>query len=341
MAKLLPSLLIAAMATAFPATARAEPVDPAVIYANAHRNGPIRYKEGWFGEGASRLHYVEAGTGPLIILYHGFPSFWFSWFRQMEQLKSRYRVVAVDGLGAGRSAKPDVLDDYRIDRLASQLDRLARHLADQRRFILIGHDWGAALAFAYAQAYPGRLRALIAMSAPPYNLFLDLVASDPEQQARSAYMQVFRKTTAEMLKSSDIPERIWRQAYGDLLSSGALSPGEGELFHRTLTDPATLNGGMNWYRSNLPAFDEIDVATHWPAGHPQIGVPTLFVWGAADKTFVERFIPQLRAVAPNIRVQRQSSVGHWTPMERPAETYRAIIEFLNDANVPGLKDDAP
>ena len=92
--------------------------DPAVVHANAVRAGGAEYEEGWFGSGDQRLHYVAAGSGPLIIFYHGFPSFWFSWFDQMEALKGRYRVVAVDGLGAGLSAKPADQSAYRIARLA-------------------------------------------------------------------------------------------------------------------------------------------------------------------------------------------------------------------------------
>jgi hypothetical protein len=92
--------------------------DPAVIYANANREGSIGYTEGYFGAGDTKLHYVEAGSGPLIILYHGFPTFWYSWFDQMEALKADYRVVAVDGLGAGLSAQPQHVTLYKIDKLA-------------------------------------------------------------------------------------------------------------------------------------------------------------------------------------------------------------------------------
>jgi epoxide hydrolase 4 len=135
---------------------QAEPADPAVAHANSISTGAIGYREGYYGSGDTRLHYVEAGRGPLVILYHGFPSFWYSWFDQMEVLKTRYRVVAVDGLGANLSGKPADLAPYRVEALAKQLDGLARHLNGKRRFTLVGHDWGAALAFAYAQAYPAR-----------------------------------------------------------------------------------------------------------------------------------------------------------------------------------------
>ena len=303
--------------------------DPAVVHANTVAAGPQRYTEGYFGRGAARLHYVSVGKGPLIIFHHGFPSFWYSGFDQMEALKSRYRVVAVDGLGAGLSAKPVAAAAYRIDRLAARLDALSRHLGGNARFTLIGHDWGAALAFAYAQGYPRRLDAVIGISAPPYNLFLDLVRDSPAQQARSQYMQVFRRLTLQQLQASDTPERIWRQSYAGLLASGDLSPAEGDLFRQVLRDPRAMNGGMNWYRANIPAFDAIGMANHWPRNNPRITVPTLLVWGDADKTFADEMLTRITDYATDLAIARLPGINHWATMENPGLATAAIIAFLD------------
>jgi pimeloyl-ACP methyl ester carboxylesterase len=271
-------LIFAVLYTA-PACAKAMAIDPAVAYANANRTGGVEYKAGWFGKGETRLHFVEAGTGPLVILYHGFPSYWFSWFDQMEVLKSRYRVVAVDGLGAGFSAKPERLEPYRVEQLAKQLDKLSRHLNGTQRFVLIGHDWGAALAFAYAQTYPKRLNAVIGLSAPPYNLFLDLARNDPVQQARSSYMQRFRALTLDDIRTRKLSDQIAHGAYAELLANGSLTAEQHGLFIKTLSDPATMHSGMNWYRANLPAFDAITPNDRWPRKNRPITVPVLLLWG--------------------------------------------------------------
>ena len=309
------------------APARAAP-DPAVVHANATRSGPIAYREGWYGTGDARLHFVEAGKGPLVILYHGFPSFWYSWFDQMEMLKTRYRVVAVDGLGAGLSAKPLALAPYKVEHLAARLDALARHLNGHRRFILIGHDWGAALTFAYAQAYPWRLRAVIGMSAPPYNVFLALVRDDPEQQARSHYMQVFRALTLGDIETRRLGDQIWQQSYGSLIARGALSEAEGALFRTALSDPRAINGGMNWYRANLAPFDQIDDTLFWPRGNAALTVRALLIWGDADKTFVPGFVERMRSHATRLTVDILPGINHWTPMEDPQAANRSIARFL-------------
>jgi epoxide hydrolase 4 len=310
------------------ALAETPSADPAVIHANTVRKDAIAYKEGYFGKGDDRLHYVEAGKGPLIILYHGFPSFWYSWFDQMEKLKGHYRVVAVDGLGAGLSAKPESLEAYRVEKLAGQIDQLARHLNGKRRFTLIGHDWGAALAFAYAQAYPKRLNAVIGMSAPPYNLFLEMVWPNKEQQARSQYMQVFRTVTLDDIRNRNLPEQVWRQSYSKLIEKGDLTKAEGELFRNALGDPLALNGGMNWYRANMPPIDQIDENRFWPIHNSKIAVPVLLIWGEADHTFVPAFLEQMPRYAKNLQIVRLPEINHWTPMERSEQASNEIARFL-------------
>jgi pimeloyl-ACP methyl ester carboxylesterase len=302
--------------------------DPAVVFANANKAGGIAYTEGWFGKGDTRLHYVEAGEGPLIIFYHGFPSTWFSWFDQMEALKTHYRVIAVDGLGAGLSAKPDRLEPYKVKNLAAQLDRLARHLNGRKRFVLVGHDWGAALAFAYAQGYPDRLDAVIALSAPPYNLFLDIARNDPEQQARSAYMQRFGALTLNDIRTGNLGAAIARGAYADLLASGSIAAEEHALFVSALSPPETINGGMNWYRANIAAFADIDAADRWPRHARRIKVPALLLWGEADKAFVPGFLDRMGEYAECVEIRRFAGAGHWLTMERPEAVNAAIADHI-------------
>jgi epoxide hydrolase 4 len=304
-------------------------VDPAVLLANGMSVAGPRFREGYFGEGETRLHYVEAGEGPLIILYHGFPSFWLSWYKQMEALKGCYRVVAVDALGAGLSAKPERLAPYRVEALAARLDALSRHLGGDTRFTLIGHDWGAALAWSYAQAYPHRVDRLVAMSAPPTNLFLRLVAEDAEQQARSDYMQRFRALTLGDIETRGIPQSLWQASYAAIIADGSLTAAEGEAFRAALADPRAVNGGMNWYRANIPPFAEIDSADVWPSTSATTSVPTLLLWGAEDEVFVDRWLALAPAFASDLRVEILPGVGHWTPIQRSELANAAIARFLD------------
>ena len=299
--------------------------DAAVAYANrATESGP-NYREGYFDYDGIRLHYVEAGEGDLVILFHGFPSFWFSFFDQMEALKSHYRVVAVDGLGAGLSDKPLALSGYKVEALATQLDALARHLAGDETFTLIGHDWGGALALTFAEAYPDRLKGVVGMSAPSYNVFLDLVKSSEEQQAASSYMQRIRETPPEAVVEDPPGESIWRQSYGKLIESGDLSVEEGELFREALSPAAATNGGFNWYRANMPAPDTITQDDYWPAPPARIKPPVLLIIGGDDTTFIRAYVDMMEATADDVTVVVLSGIDKST---------QAIVRFL-----AGLKSD--
>lgn len=309
-------------------TETTEGSDPAVLFANANRAGGISYTEGYFGTGDERLHYVEAGSGPLVILYHGFPSFWYSWFDQMEVLKADYRVVAVDGLGSGLSAKPLQLEPYEIANLAAQLDAFSRHLGGDDKYILIGHDWGSVLALSYAQAYPNRLRKVIGMNAPPLNLMLKHTATDKEQQRRSDYMQRFRVTTLEMLEAGNAAERVATDSYKALGERGDLEPTEIELFKHALSSNTTLYTAMNWYRANVPTFEEATDEDMWPGPGSRISVPGLFIWGERDEVFVPELIAKIEVEEPNVDVVILPGVNHWTSMENSGPATAAIVEFL-------------
>ncbi|MEP2103125.1 MAG: alpha/beta hydrolase [Parasphingorhabdus sp.] len=339
MTVLISSLILASCMSVNPATENptamniiqtADAPDPAVVFANANGSGDVKYKEGYFGSGETRLHYVEAGKGPLIIFYHGFPSFWYSWFDQMEALKGQYRVVAVDALGSGMSAKPLNLEPYNIANLASQLDAFSRHLGGDEKYILVGHDWGSVLAMSYAQAYPDRLHKVVGMSAPPLNLFLKYAADNKEQQRRNQYMQRFRVTTLEMLNASNAIETARVSSYGKLAERGDLSHEEFELFKTALSSNEMLYAAMNWYRANIPPFEEVSDADLWPGPKAKITMPGLFIWGEEDQVFVPELIDKVDNAGTDMRTIRLKGINHWTSMQQPERATKAIIDFLGE-----------
>ncbi|MEM8772249.1 MAG: alpha/beta hydrolase [Pseudomonadota bacterium] len=303
--------------------------DPAVAYANRRAGGDV-YREGYVDAENYRLHYVEAGPeqGELVFFYHGFPSFWLCFRPQMEALRRRYRVVAVDALGAGLSDKPDDLAAYKVEALAAQLDAVARHLNGDQQFHLIGHDWGAALAWAYAAAYGERLRSVIGMSAPSYNALLELLETNEKQRLRSEYMQHFRATTAAEIRADPPGETLWARSYDRLLARGDLSAEEGALFRQALAPAAASNGGYNWYRANIPPFDEIDESDYWPARGSVIEPPALLLWGEEDQIFESQFLDIMKRDCRALDIKILPKINHWTSMQAPDNATARIVDFL-------------
>lgn len=319
---------ISGSSTSIPVEESKEMADPAVVFANTNKSGTIGYQESYFGNGDNRLHYVEAGQGPLIILYHGFPSFWYSWFDQMEVLKKHYRVVAVDGLGSGLSAKPQNLEPYKLSNLSKQLDDLARFLDGDEKYILIGHDWGSVLALSYAQAYPDRLHKVVGMNAPPLNMFLKYLANSSEQQQRSTYMTRIKNTTLEQIQATDGGKRLAELGYSNLANRGDLSADEVALFYRAMADPERAYAMMNWYRANIPAWDQITKKDMWPAPAAPIEIPALVIWGEKDRVAVPQLVEKLANSSPNLKFVNLPGINHWTSMEQPEKANQEILDFL-------------
>jgi pimeloyl-ACP methyl ester carboxylesterase len=320
MAACLTAFLIAAAAAA-PAAA-----DPAVDHAN--RVGSRPYTEGFIGKAEDRIHYVATGEGPPVILVHGFPSFWYVWFDQMEAFGACRRMIAIDAPGAGLSGRPARDADYKVARLARQLDRTIAALAREEKVTLVGHDWGGALAWSYAQWKPRRLDRLAVFSAPPYDLFLEMLADDPAQRAASAYVPRLQALDLAGIRRLNIPSTLFETAYGRQIAQGLLTAEEGELFRAALSDPATIAAGIAWYRANIPPFETIGPASGWPKRAAVLDIPVLLIEGSEDRTFAPTLAQRARAKAENLTTATLQGVGHWTPFEDPAAANAALGRFL-------------
>jgi pimeloyl-ACP methyl ester carboxylesterase len=331
---LIPALLLASCATvpiAGPAF-----VDPAVAHIDGEAGGGV-YREGWSGEGSERIHYVEAGRGPTVVFVHGFPSFWYAWADQLEAFRACRRVIAIDAPGTGLSGRGQSDEAYRVANLAKRLDALIAELAPNEKVTLVGHDWGGALAWSYAEWKPQRVARLAVFSAPPYDLFLELIASDPEQRSRSGYMQTLRGLDRGTIAARDVPDSLFKTAYGQMVAKGVLTETEGKLFQNAL-NAQTVDGGVGWYRANIPAFDAINpLRDAWPAAGARAAVPVLLVEGGQDRTFVP-FAQRASDHAASLEAVTIPGIGHWTPFEDPAAANAALGRFLG---LPGGRCPAP
>ena len=275
------------------------------------------FKDGYFEHDGVTLHYVEAGSGPLIFFYHGFPLFWFSFHHQMNALKAQYRVVAVDGPGINLSSKPEDLAQYKLPKLAEQLDHLARHLIGDEKFYLVGHDWGGALAWSYAQFYAERLHKVVGINAPPTNQLLGLLESDPDQQKRSQYMYTMRSGDTHKLITENGAEQLWKNTYAKLRDLPHYTAIHDEIFRQGLAQPGAIDGGINWYRANIPELDQISEEHYWPSRTASTSAPGMLIWGESDDTFVSSFIDDLPRFVEDLVVCRLPGVGHSPMLEVP------------------------
>lgn len=306
------------------------PADPGVSYANEIGNPQHPYKEAYFTHAGQNLHYVEAGEGSLVVLIHGFPSHWYAMQRQMEALKSNYRVVAIDALGAGLSDAPFEKDIYQLKNQTTQLNALLNHLSKDEAVILIGHDWGGAFAFAFAQNFPERVHKLVGISSPPPNVLLNLIETNPEQREKSAYVEKMQTANAALLVALQVPKKVCQGAYTPLLDSQKISQEEQELFCEASSKPKRINAYLNWYRANIPKFDEINSSSYWPAKDAKLTMPVLVIRGKDDPVFVPEYVDEVKKISSSIQVLELENTGHWPHVEEAERVNKEIISFIKN-----------
>src|SRR5262245_30085308 len=163
-----------------------------------------RVKHGYAESQGVKIHYASLGEGPLVVMIHGFPDFWYSWRHQMEALSDRFQVVAIDQRGYNLSDKPKGVENYDVRLLAGDVIAVIKHLGREKA-IIVGHDWGGVVSWTLAMYQPQFVEKLIILNLPhPRGLTREL-ANNPQQQKNSQYARNFQqpdahtKVTAEQL----------------------------------------------------------------------------------------------------------------------------------------------
>ncbi|MEW5931062.1 MAG: alpha/beta hydrolase [Gemmatimonadota bacterium] len=266
-----------------------------------------------------RLHYVEAGEGPLVVLLHGFPEFWYEWRHQIPALAAAgFRVAAPDMRGYNLSDKPEGVDAYRIEPLVEDVAGLVRHLGVERAH-LVGHDWGGVVAWYFAMLRPELLDRLAILNAPHPAAFAREIVK-PDQMLRSAYAGFFQLPAVPelALRAADFAllERVLRT---EPARPGAFTDVDVERYKEAFARPGALTASLNYYR----AFARGDK----PPVRP-VAAPTLLVWGEKDPHLVVRLTEGLEEWVPGIRVERIPEASHWVAADEPELVSRLLAGFL-------------
>jgi pimeloyl-ACP methyl ester carboxylesterase len=286
----------------------------------------VSQREGFADLSEVRLHYVEAGEGPLVVLLHGFPEFWYSWREQIPALAAAgFRVVAPDMRGYNLSSKPVGVPAYAADKLAGDIAELIAERGE-RSALLVGHDWGGAVAWMTAMYHPQSIERLAILNLPHPRRLLRAFR-DPRQLVRSWYMFFFQLP--------GLPERLSRIRNWEALRRplerdshpDAFAPADMERYIEAWSQPGAPTAMLNYYRA---AFRQ----TPWTAEARMrpIPAPTLIVFGEADHYLRHQLAEPYPGDVPNLeRVVRLPGVSHFVQNDAPEEVNRLLIEFFSPA----------
>jgi epoxide hydrolase 4 len=275
-----------------------------------------------------RLHYAEVGSehDDLILLLHGFPEFWYSWRHQLASLGARYHVVAPDLRGYNLSDKPPRVDDYQMDCLIEDVVGLIKHFGKSKAAV-VGHDWGAGIAWGVAQKHPERVAKLVVMQVPPAaawkaNLTL-------RQLLRSWYMFFFQlPRLPEWAISRKGFEGIDRTFRERVVNKSAFTDSDISLYKQAIQQPGALNAAINYYRANLRRLMFRGSPKEKPRDEA-IRVPTLFIFGEQDFAIIPATVRGVQNyVSGPYRELRIPESGHWVQNEASDEVNSALNDFL-------------
>lgn len=272
-----------------------------------------------------RLNVVQAGPedGPLIILLHGFPEFSYSWRKLMPLLVSAgYRVWAPDQRGYNLSDKPDGIDPYRLDELAADVVGLI-DAANRKQAILIGHDWGAGVAWWVAGKYPECVSKMVVMNVPHGRVMREFIRGNFGQMLKSWYIMFFQLPW--------LPEGLARMGSWRMLvkllkrtsHAGTFSDEDFDPYRKAWSQPGAFRSMLNWYR----AFIQRPPA---PPANSRITVPTMLIWGKLDSVLSSDMAQPSIDLCDTGRLVFIEDATHWVHHEKLESVNDLINEFLRD-----------
>lgn len=291
------------------ATGSAAPDDPCWQHRFADVNGV-------------RLHYVEAGAGPLVILLHGFPELWYAWRRQIPALAAAgFHVIAPDLRGYNLSEKPAGIEAYSMQRVVDDVRSLIES-AGARRASVVGHDIGAGVAWALAMRHPESVDRIGILNGPhPLRMMLGLL--HPMQLLRSWYIFFFQLPGLPELLSRRNGCALLLAPLEHIPAAARWVPHEHDAYRRAFEAPGALHAMINYYRAMFRASNAVRLR--------RVDAPVLVLWGDRDPYLRRSMAQPSRRWAPNARVEHLPETGHFIQHEQPGIINDRLIVFLNEA----------
>lgn len=274
---------------------------------------------------------------PLLLFLHGFPEGAFIWDGLLEQFGSRYRCVAPNLRGYGRSSQPTAISDYRAKYLVEDLATLiALESPAKRAACVIAHDWGGAVAWGLANRYPQQLERLLILNSPHPGSFLRELQSNPVQQSASQYMHFLRRPDAPEL----LAENGWQRMLGFFQNPDGSMPAwltpERQQQYREHWDLGVHGACMFYAASPLVpprpggSADELQDIRELslPDEMLHIPVPVRILWGDSDLALQPALLHGLEQWVPQLEIEHLQGCSHWVVHERPEAVQRALAKFL-------------
>ena len=270
-------------------------------------------EEGFADSSGVKIHYVTAGQGPLVVLIHGFPDFWYTWRAQMPELAKHFRVVAVDMRGYNKSDQPEGVENYAVPKLVGDIDAVVKHFKEDKA-IIAGHDWGGIVAWTYAMTFPDKTDKLVILNLPhPKGLQREL-ANNPQQQKNSQYARNFQQPDAA---SKVAPEMLTFWVKDPEARKKYL-----EAFKRS-----SMEGMLNYYKANYPR--EPYKYSEETSQFPPVKCPVLMFHGLDDTALLPGALNDTwKWVEKDLTLVTIPGAGHFVQQDAADKVTKCMVAWL-------------
>ena len=267
-------------------------------------------KHGYAQSGDVKIHYVTKGEGPLLVMIHGFPDYWYTWREQIPALSEHYQVVAMDQRGYNLSGKPEGLARYQMEELVQDVEAVIKHFG-KKKAIVVGHDWGGAVAWSFATAKPQMIDNLVILNLPHFNGLQRELANNPEQRRASAYAREFQK--------EDAASRLTAEGLTFWIKDSEAKAKYLEAFKRS-----SLEGMLNYYKANYPRppYDETPEM-------PPVDCSVLMIHGLKDTALLPGALNDTwKWVKRDLTLVTLPEAGHFVQQDAGPKVTQTLLTWL-------------
>ena len=280
---------------------------------------------------AMNVALAGPNDAPPVILLHGFPESHRTWRELAPLLSDGFRLVMPDQRGFGDSDRPQEVESYKTETLLADLFALADALGI-KRFALVGHDWGGAIAWAAAIKGDARVTRLAIINSPHPLIFQKSLVEDKAQRAASQYMRAFRDPDFEKFVEAIGFEAFFDKSFRNHVDLASIPAEERQIYIDQWSRPGALTAMLNWYRASQmvvpPPGITVDVPDLVLRAFPKIKVPVRVIWGLEDKALLPIQLEGIGEIGDDVDVFPLKGVGHFAPWQAPEQVAAALKLFL-------------
>ena len=267
-----------------------------------------------------KLHYVTQGEGPLMLMLHGFPEFWYSWRHQIPEFAQDFKVVALDLRGYNDSDKPKEQSAYVIDEFVLDVQGVIKGLGYEK-CVLVGHDWGGIIAWNFAYSHPEMVERLIILNLPHPAKFAQGFTT-PQQLLKSFYIFVFQLPwLPELILQSSDYQSIETAFKGMAIDKTTFTKADIDAYKDAAAKRGALTAMLNYYRN---IFQQKMLKPDWGI----LEVRTLMIWGEKDTALGKELTYGTEAFVRDFQIKYIPNCSHWVQQEQPKLVNQYMREFL-------------